>query len=90
LIKPIVRPIFKFDNNGTYNYEYIYNATIRITGGGPSYDWSNVDSTNVIAKRANSLGKTNFIFSALPLEKSNGNTNIDLFFKKAFIDELQF
>lgn len=87
---PIVRPIFKFDNNGTYNYEYLYNATIRITGGGPSYDWSNVDSTNVIAKRANSSGKTNFIFSALPLEKSNGNSNIDLFFKKALIDELQF
>ncbi|MBI3233611.1 MAG: hypothetical protein HYZ42_06150 [Bacteroidetes bacterium] len=87
---PIVRPFFKFENNGSYTYEYLYNATIRITGGGPSYDWTSTDSTNVISKRINSSGKTNFIFSSIPLEKSNGNNNIDLFFKKVFIDELGF
>lgn len=88
---PIVRPIFKFDDNGSFTYQYLYNSTIKITGGGPSYDWASVDSTNVVvAKKTASNGKTNFIFSSIPLEKLNGNSNIDLFFKKVLIDELSF
>ncbi len=87
----IARPVFKFDNSPTHSYEYIYNGQITITGVGANPSWKQADSTNLILKRTNnSLGKTDFIFSSVPIEKLDGNSNIDLFFKKALKDELGF
>jgi hypothetical protein len=84
----IVRPVFKFENSPAYNYDYIYHGDITITGSGGG-NWNSADSTNVVVKRS-AGGNTNYIFSAVPFEKLNGSSNIDLFFKKALVNELKF
>jgi hypothetical protein len=87
---PIIRPFFKFDDNASYEYKYLYNASIRITGGGPSFDWISIDSTNIMAKRATPGGPTNFIFTSIPMEKLTGNASLTPLFTKIFINELDF
>lgn len=87
---PIIRPFFKFDDNAAYDYEYLYRASLRVTGGGPSFDWNSADSTNVMAKRMIQGGPTNFIFTSLPMEKLSGNAGLTPLFTKIFINELAF
>ncbi len=87
----IARSVFQFDNSPSYTYQYLYNGQITITGVGANPTWQQVDSTNLVLKRTNTNStKTDFIFSSVPIEKLDGNNNIDLFFKKALKDELGF
>jgi len=86
----VCRPLYKADNNQNYNYEYIYNALINVSGS-INKAWQQPDSTNVIAKRIKvSNSKTDFILTSVPLEKINGNNNIQQFLDKALKTELGF
>ncbi len=66
-----------------------YGGIIESKTGNPPTDWTGQSA--VIAKRF-SVGtqKTNFVVSSLPIERFNGNTNIDTLFRKIFIEELGF
>ncbi|MDZ4758774.1 MAG: hypothetical protein SGJ10_11655 [Bacteroidota bacterium] len=86
----VCRPIYKLDNNQNYNYEYLYNAHIIISGS-VNKTWQQADSTNVMIKRIKtSTNKTDFIITSVPLEKVNGNSNIQQFMDKALKTELGF
>ncbi len=86
----VCRPFYKADNNQNYNYEYIYNALINVSGN-INKAWQQTDSTNVMAKRIKtSNNKTDFIITSVPLEKINGNNNIQQFLDKALKTELGF
>jgi hypothetical protein len=66
-----------------------YGGIIESKTGLPPSDWTGKSA--VIAKRF-SVGtqKTNFVVSSLPMERFNGNTNMDTLFRKIFIEELGF
>ncbi len=86
----VCRPLYKADNNQNYNYDYIYNALINVSGS-VNKAWQQADSTNVMAKRTKvSNNKTDFIITSVPLEKINGNNNIQQFLDKALKGELGF
>lgn len=85
----LVRPVFSASNSGSIQHEYLYRAKIRITGS-VNADWESNDSTQVAIRRKLAGGKTQYIFFSVPLEKMNGLNNSALFFKKAWVDELEF
>lgn len=86
----VCRPLYKNDNNQNYHYDYIYNAVINISGS-VNKTWQQPDSTNVMIKRSKATNnKTDFIITAVPPEKVNGNSNIQQFIDKALKTELGF
>ncbi|MCF8253893.1 MAG: hypothetical protein K9H61_04030 [Bacteroidia bacterium] len=77
-------------SSSSVGYDSLYFGGIieSATGQSPK-NWTG--QAAVMAKRFTiSDNKTNFIISSLPIEKFNGNNNIDTLFKHIFIDELKF
>ncbi|MDZ4667311.1 MAG: hypothetical protein SGJ00_05445 [bacterium] len=85
-----VRPFEIPSNTPTVGYDSIYYGGIIESKTGQSpIDWTGQSA--VISKRfATGNNKTNFVVSSLPLERFNGNGNIDSLFRKIFIEELGF
>jgi hypothetical protein len=78
------------DNTPTIGYDSLYfGGIIESKTGLPPIPWQGKSA--VIAKRFNLSNKqTNFVISSLPLERFNGNNNIDSLFIRVFKEELQF
>jgi hypothetical protein len=84
------RPFELLDNTPTIGYDSLYfGGIIESKIGLPPIPWQGKSA--VIAKRFNLSNKqTNFVISSLPLERFNGNNNIDSLFIRVFKEELQF
>jgi hypothetical protein len=84
------RPFELLDNTPTIGYDSLYfGGIIESKTGLPPIPWQGKSA--VIAKRFNLSNKqTNFVISSLPLERFNGNNNIDSLFIRVFKEELQF
>jgi hypothetical protein len=84
------RPFELLENTPAIGYDSVYfGGIIESKTGLPPIPW--LGKSAVIAKRFNlSNNQTNFIISSLPLERFNGNNNMDSLFLKIFKEELQF
>lgn len=85
----IARPLFKQDDGVSYSYQYVYNGTIKVSGG-VSKDWTQTDSTNLMVMRTPVGGTPDFILSGVPIEKLDGAANSLQFFQEALINRLRF
>ncbi len=84
------RPFEVPQNTATAGFDSLYWGGIieSKTGQSPT-PWTGLST--VLAKRYNVADqKTNFVVSSIPLEKFNGNNNIDTLFQKVFKTELGF
>jgi hypothetical protein len=81
-ILPIVKPF-----NLSVGASGLYDAVLKAkkVSNGTFTPWTGIST--VIAKKANGVGDTNFIFSTLELQKLNGSGNISSLFQKIMIDE---
>jgi hypothetical protein len=84
------RPFITFSGtSGLFSYDSLCRANlINQTNLGTSA-W-NGPSNILSARRRVSTGKADLIFCSLPLQRLNGNNNIDSLFRKALLDELEF
>jgi len=84
------RPFELLENTPAIGYDSVYfGGIIESKTGLPPIPW--LGKSAVIAKRFNlSNNQTNFVISSLPLERFNGNNNMDSLFLKIFKEELQF
>ncbi|MCG9879977.1 MAG: hypothetical protein MH472_05210 [Bacteroidia bacterium] len=89
-IIPSARPFEIQDNTGSIGFDSLYfGGIIESKAGQSPIEWKGKSA--VMAKRfATSNNRTNFIISSLPLERFNGNNNIDSLFIKVFKEELGF
>jgi hypothetical protein len=89
-IIPSARPFEIQENTSSIGFDSLYYGGIIESKAGQSpIEWKGKSA--VMAKRF-TIGnnKTNFIISSLPLERFNGNNNIDSLFIKVFKEELGF
>jgi hypothetical protein len=87
------RPFLTFQQpSGTFAYDSICRADLLGQNTSGTTPWQYPDQpANVMSVRKKvSNGKTDMIFLTLPLNKLNGNNNMDSLFKKALIGELEF
>ncbi|MES2559237.1 MAG: hypothetical protein V4590_05830 [Bacteroidota bacterium] len=84
------RPFKTFTTpSGAFTYDSICGANIRAQSQSSTVVWTG--ASNVLSKRIKvGTGKTDMVFCTLPLNLLNGNNNIDSFFRKALINELEF
>jgi hypothetical protein len=76
-------------SSGIFSYDSLVNATIRIQTSSGSPYWTG--GSTVMSRRVRIVsGKADMVISSLPLQNLNGNSNMDTFFRKVFIDELSF
>jgi hypothetical protein len=78
--------------SGTFAYDSICRADLLAQNSSGVTPWVYPDKpTNVMSKRKKIVtGKTDMIFMTLPLNKLNGNNNMDSLFRMALINELEF
>ncbi len=80
-----LRPFVMQNSSGTFAFETLYNGKLN-TSAGP---WAG--QSLLMAKRKNiANGLTNLVFSVMPFDIMQGNSNIDTVFKKIIVDELKF
>lgn len=87
------RPFLTFEqSSGTFGYDSICRADLLAQNTSGVTPWQYpTNPANVMSKRKKmSTGKTDMIFMTLPLNKLNGNNNMDSLFRKALIQELEF
>ncbi|MBP9185715.1 MAG: hypothetical protein KBG11_01340 [Bacteroidia bacterium] len=84
------RPFYTYtSSSGLYKYDSLARADLRSFGSGGSPPWTG--PSNIMAKRINTqLNKTDIVTITAPLRLLNGNNNIDSFFNKVVISELEF
>ncbi len=84
------RPFYTYtSSSGLYSYDSLASAQLKSFGAGNPVAWTG--PSNVMAKRNNTqTGKTDFVTLTVPLHLMNGNNNVDSFFNKVVINELQF
>lgn len=84
------RPFATYSQStGLFNYDSLARAELLSFGPGGAPAWTG--PSNVMAKRIKAqTGKTDFITLTAPLHQLNGNNNVDSFFKKVVIGELEF
>jgi hypothetical protein len=84
------RPFVTFSaSSGTFTYDSICGANLLAQSTSGTVPWTG--PSNVMSKRKKlSNGKTDMIFVSLPLNRLNGNNNMDSLFRKALIGELEF
>jgi hypothetical protein len=76
-------------STGLFSYDSLSRADLRSFGPGGALPWTG--TSTVMSKRINvQAGKTDFITLTVPLHLMNANNNVDSFFKKVTVDELQF
>jgi hypothetical protein len=87
------RPFYTFTQpSGTFGYDSLCRADLLAQNTSGVTPWVYpTHPTNIMSKRTKiSSGKTDLIFLTLPLNKLNGNNNMDSLFRKAIINELEF
>ncbi len=83
------RPFLKAIDNGTSKFYDVYSGELIVSTPTGPIQWTG--PSIVCTKRADAnTNQTNFIFISMPLERMNGNNNIDSLFKKALVQELGF
>jgi hypothetical protein len=84
------RPFYTYtSSSGLYTYDSLASAQLRSFGPGGAPAW--IGPNNVMAKRINTQrNKTDFVTLTVPLHLLNGNNNVDSFFQKVVISELEF
>lgn len=89
-IIPSARPFEIQENTSSIGFDSLYfGGIIESKAGQSPIAWTGKSA--VMAKRFNtSTNKTNFVISSLPLERFNGNNNIDSLFIRVFREELGF
>lgn len=84
------RPFEIPSTGGIYGYDSIYSGGIlESISGQPPKAWTGI-STIVSKRYRTQSGKTDFIFSSVPLENFGGNNNMDSVFQILFKQELGF
>lgn len=89
-IIPSARPFELPEATPTVGFDSLYAGGIIESKAGQSpAPWTG--KSTVIAKRwSKSNNQTNFVISSIPLERFNGNNNMDSVFKELFINQLGF
>ena len=84
------RPFYTYaSSSGLYTYDSLASAQLRSFGPGGAPAWTG--PSNVMAKRINTqLNKTDIVTLTAPLHLLNGNNNVDSFFQKVVLSELEF
>ncbi len=84
------RPFYTYtSSSGLYKYDSLARADLRSFGSGGAPSWSG--SSNIMAKRINTqFNKADIVTLTVPLHLMNGNNNIDSFFRKVVLSELEF
>lgn len=84
------RPFLTFTApSGAFTYDSTCGANILAQNVSGTTAWTG--GSTVLSKRIKiGTGKADMIFCTLPLNKLNGNNNMDSLFRKALVNELQF
>ncbi len=83
------RPFLKAIDNGSSKFVDVYTGDLIVSTTSGPVSWTG--PSVVCAKRVDATtNQTNFIFLSMPLERLNGNNNLDSLFKKVLIQELGF
>jgi len=82
------RPFIKAIDNGSSKFADLYNGELVVSTMNGPVNWTG--PSVVCAKRTDINNQTNFIFTSMPLERMNGNNNIDSFFRKVLVMEMGF
>ncbi|MES2779072.1 MAG: hypothetical protein V4651_04150 [Bacteroidota bacterium] len=84
------RPFVTFSTpSGAFTYDSTCRANILAQNVSGTSAWTG--TSTVLSKRIKvGTGKTDMILCTLPLNRLNGNNNVDSLFKKALINELEF
>lgn len=84
------RPFVTFSTpSGAFTYDSTCRANILAQNVSGTTAWTG--GSTVLSKRIKvGSGKTDMIFCTLPLNRLNGNNNMDSLFRKALINELEF
>lgn len=84
------RPFFTYTtSSGLFTYDSLARADLKSFGPGGAPAWTG--PSNVMSKRINTQrGKPDFVTMTVPMHLLNGNNNVDSFFKKVVINELEF
>jgi hypothetical protein len=84
------RPFYTYtSSSGLYTYDSLASAQLRSFGPGGAPAWTG--PSNVMAKRINTqINKTDIVTLTAPLHLLNGNNNVDAFFQKVVLSELEF
>jgi hypothetical protein len=89
IILSSARPFLKAIDNGNSKFYDLYNGELIVSTGTGPVNW--IGPSVVCAKRADATtNQTNFIFTSMPLDRMNGNNNIDSLFKKVLVLEMGF
>lgn len=83
------RPFLKSIDNGSSKFVDVYQGDLIVSTTSGPVSWSG--PSVVCAKRTDAnTNQTNFIFISVPLDRLNGNNNMDSLFRKALVQELGF
>jgi hypothetical protein len=83
------RPFLKAIDNGSSVFRDVYTGELLVSTPNGPVNWTG--PSVVCAKREDAAThQANFIFTSMPLDKMNGNNNIDSLFRKAMVEELGF
>lgn len=75
--------------SGSFSYDSLCQAKLSAQNTSGTTTWTGV--SNVMSRRVKlSTQKSDMIFLTLPLNRLNGNNNMDSLFRKALISELEF
>lgn len=89
VMSTVLRPFSLQNNSGTYSFDSLYKGNLYIPSNPPPNAWTG-NSLMIAKRKVVSTGTTNLVFSSIPLDLLQGNSNIDTVFKKIIIDELKF
>ncbi len=83
------RPFLKAIDNGSAQFIDVYTGELIVSTTSGPVTWTG--PSVVCTKRVDATSnQTNFIFLSMPLERLNGNSNLDSLFKKVLVQELGF
>jgi hypothetical protein len=83
------RPFLKAIDNSSSKFVDVYTGELIVSTQTGPVTWSG--PSVVCAKRMDAnTNQTNFIFTSMPLDRLNGNANMDSLFRKALVQELGF
>ena len=89
ILSTSIRPFFLQNTSANFAYSNLYNGKLVIPASPAPITWTGQSA--LIARRKDiATGATNLIFSAIPFDLLQGNSNIDTVFRKIIIEELKF
>lgn len=84
-----VRPFILANNNSSFRYEAFYNGSITQDSSGNIGTWKGGSTLSARRIRA-SDNKTDFVIMMLPIYAMKHDTNLDTWFQRMLVDELEF